>query len=52
MRWERWSGSDDAGGWAMHVLDTSSLTAEAVAREVLAWCRRALAGRAPVMHVD
>jgi hypothetical protein len=51
MRWERWSGLHDASSWAMHVLDTSSLTADAVASELLAWCRRALAGQAPVMRV-
>jgi hypothetical protein len=51
MDWERWSAIDDAGDWAMHVLDSSSLTAAAVASELLAWCRRALAGQAPVMRV-
>ena len=51
MRWERWSRLDDTGSWAMHVLDTSSLTAAAVASELLAWCHRALAGQAPVMRV-
>jgi hypothetical protein len=51
MRWERWSRLDDTGSWAIHVLDTSSLTAAAVASELLAWCRRALAGQAPVMCV-
>jgi hypothetical protein len=51
MRWERWSRLDEAGGWAMHVLDTSSLTADAVASGVLAWCRRALTGQAPIMQV-
>jgi hypothetical protein len=51
MRWERLSRFDETGSWAMHVLDTSSLTAAAVATELLAWCRRALAGQAPSMHV-
>jgi hypothetical protein len=51
MRWERWSRIHDAGSWAMHVLDTSSLTADEVAAELLAWCRRALAGQAPAMRV-
>jgi hypothetical protein len=51
MRWERLRRLDEAGGWAMHVLDTSSLTAAAVATELLAWCHRALTGQAPSMHV-
>jgi hypothetical protein len=51
MRWERCNRLDDTGTWAMHVLDTSSLTAAAVASELLAWCRRALAGQAPAMRV-
>jgi hypothetical protein len=50
MRWERLSRLDETGRWAIHVLDTSSLTAAAVATELLAWCRRALAGQAPAMH--
>jgi len=51
MCWERLSRLDETGRWAMHVLDTSSLTAAAVATELLGWCRRALAGQAPSMHV-
>jgi energy-coupling factor transporter ATP-binding protein EcfA2 len=51
MRWERLRRLDETGSWAMHVLDTSSLTPAAVATELLAWCRRALAGQAPSMHV-
>lgn len=51
MRWERCSRSGDTGSWAMHVLDTSNLTADAVASELLAWCRLALAGQAPAMRV-
>lgn len=47
MRWDRLR---DAAGWAMRVLDTSALTPQAVAREVLTWCRDALAGRAPVIR--
>ena len=51
MRWERLSRLDETGSWAMHVIDTSSLTtAAAVAAELLAWCRRALAGQAPSMR--
>jgi hypothetical protein len=52
MRWERLSRLGETGRWAMHVLDTSSLTAAAVASELLAWCRRALAGQAPSMHAQ
>jgi hypothetical protein len=51
MRWERWARLDDRRSWATNVLDTSSLTAAAVASELLAWCRRALAGQAPAMRV-
>jgi hypothetical protein len=51
MRWDRWIRLHDAETWAMHVLDTSSLTAAAVASELLAWCGQALAGEAPAMHV-
>jgi energy-coupling factor transporter ATP-binding protein EcfA2 len=47
MRWDRLRERD---GWAMRVLDTSALSAPAVAREVLTWCIDALAGRAPVMR--
>lgn len=51
MHWERWNPINDAGTWAIHVLNTSSLTTDAVASELLAWCRRALAGQAPAMRV-
>ena len=51
MRWERLTRLHETGSWAMQVLDTSSLTAAAVATELLAWCRTALAGQAPSMHV-
>jgi hypothetical protein len=51
MRWERSSRLGDTRSWVVHVLDTSSLTAEAVASELLTWCRRALAGQAPAMRV-
>jgi energy-coupling factor transporter ATP-binding protein EcfA2 len=51
MRWERLGTLDPAdGGWAVHVVDTSTLTADEAAEEVLAWCRRALRGQAPVMR--
>lgn len=50
--WEpmRWDRLRDPDGWGMHVLDTSALSPETMAREVLGWCRDALAGRAPVLH--
>jgi hypothetical protein len=50
MRWERWIDDERfSGAWAMHVIDTSHLTAQHVASEVLRWCRRALAGQAPAI---
>jgi hypothetical protein len=51
MRWERWNRLHDMGSWAIHMLDTSNLTPAAAASEILAWCRRALAGQAPAMRV-
>ena len=43
MQWERCGAFEEGeGGWAIHLLDTSSLSADAVAAEVLAWCRRML----------
>jgi broad-specificity NMP kinase len=51
MRWDRWVGrSELACSWEVHVIDTSAMTAEHVADEVLGWCRQALAGRAPLLH--
>lgn len=50
MRWERWPAPGEELGWAMQVLDTSHLTADQVAARLLDWCRRALAGHAPVMR--
>ncbi len=47
MRWER-SG---AGSWTVPVVETSSLSREQVAAEVLGWARRALVGQAPVITV-
>jgi hypothetical protein len=50
MRWERWIDREPGPGtWAVHVIDTSRLTREEVADEVLGWCRRALAGEEPSM---
>ena len=51
MRWERWLGARNADGWAMHVVDTSRLSRQRVAHEVLDWCRLALAGEAPLTRV-
>ncbi|MGZ6569738.1 MAG: hypothetical protein ACXVHJ_01535 [Solirubrobacteraceae bacterium] len=51
MRWERLTGLDPSdGGWAVHVVDTSELSSDQVAQQVLSWCRRALSGQAPVMR--
>ncbi|WP_280401999.1 hypothetical protein [Nocardia carnea] len=51
MCWERWSGRDDLTGiWAMHVIDTSALDAQDVARALADWCRAAIAGEAPVFR--
>ncbi len=50
MRWDRLDIAPGDGRWDMHVLDTSDLSREQVAGEVLRWCRDALARRAPVMH--
>ena len=51
MRWERLESLDPNDGWAVHVVDTSELSSDQVAQQVLSWCRSALAGQAPVMHV-
>jgi hypothetical protein len=51
MHWERCNAFEAEGGWAIHVVDTSSVTADAAADEVLAWCRRMLAGQAPALRV-
>ncbi len=51
MRWDRWLGVDPRdSAWAMEVLDTSALSADEIAAEILAWCGRALNGKAPVFH--
>jgi energy-coupling factor transporter ATP-binding protein EcfA2 len=50
MRWERWSDTDPASGaWGMEVIDTSEMPPDQVALEVVAWCRRALCGEAPLL---
>lgn len=51
MRWERLE-SLAGGGWSVHVIDASALSREEAATAVLSWCRDALSGRVPVMHVD
>lgn len=47
MRWERWveraSAPDASPPWSSHVLDTSVLDAESVAREVSTWVEQTLA---------
>lgn len=50
MRWERWVGRAPGPEWAMTVLDTSRRTPEQVGAEVAGWCRRAVAGEAPVFR--
>ncbi|MGO9959025.1 MAG: hypothetical protein ACLP50_24175 [Solirubrobacteraceae bacterium] len=51
MRWDRWSAMDPIDGtWGMEVLDTSRLTPVQVAEEILTWCRRALCGKAIILH--
>jgi regulator of PEP synthase PpsR (kinase-PPPase family) len=49
MCWERLA--DLADRWQMHTIDTSHLSREEVADEVLEWCRRALDGDAPALQV-
>ena len=52
MRWQRLDHLDPAtGDWAMHVIDGSERSETDVAHEVLTWCRRALAGRAPTIRL-
>lgn len=50
MRWERWVGRPNDGAWAMTVIDTSPLSPEDVARQVIQWCHEAVAGKAPVFR--
>jgi broad-specificity NMP kinase len=49
MRWERWTAKEPESGWGMQAIDTSRLSPEQVAAEVVAWCRRALRGEVQVM---
>jgi hypothetical protein len=51
MRWDRCSATDAIdGSWGMEVLDTSRLTPVQVAEEILSWSRRALCGKAVILH--
>lgn len=51
MRWDRWVGNPTAAEhWAMEVLDTSSMTPDAVAAAVADWAQRAVRGEAPVFR--
>jgi hypothetical protein len=51
MRWDRLSAVDSAvGAWGMEIVDTSTLSRDQVAAEVLAWCHRALNADAPVLR--
>jgi hypothetical protein len=49
MRWDRLKRL--SAEWRMHTIDTTSIVATEVADAVLDWCRRAIAGEAPVMRV-
>jgi hypothetical protein len=49
MRWDRLPRV--AACWAMEVIDTSHLSRPEVASRALAWCREALEGTAPLLHV-
>jgi hypothetical protein len=49
MRWERWTRMGLERGWGMEVLDTSTLPPDRVAAEIVAWCHRALRGKAPML---
>jgi hypothetical protein len=49
MRWERWAALELEGDWGMEAIDTSRLSPEQVAAEVVAWCHRVFRGEAQVM---
>jgi hypothetical protein len=49
MRWERLERV--APDWRMHIVDTTDMTRRGVAEAVLGWCRRALAGDVPALHL-
>lgn len=50
MRWERWVARRPGPEWTMTVLDISRLTPDQVGAELAGWCRRAVAGDAPVFR--
>lgn len=50
MRWDRWIGRAPGPEWAMTVLDITPFTPEQLGAEVAGWCRRAVAGEAPVFR--
>jgi energy-coupling factor transporter ATP-binding protein EcfA2 len=51
MRWQRLTDIDPAnGGWAMHVIDSSARSPDEVARQIVAWCRRAVHGHPPAIR--
>jgi hypothetical protein len=53
MRWERWIDRPaDDPGWNVTTIDTSPLTLEEVAAEVLAWTRASLRGETLPLSVD
>jgi energy-coupling factor transporter ATP-binding protein EcfA2 len=51
MCWQRLTDIDPAnGGWAMHVIDRSQRSPDEVARQIVAWCRRAVNGHEPAIR--
>jgi hypothetical protein len=50
MRWDRLGTLVDE--WAMQVIDTTAMAPDEVARDVLDWCSRALAGDVPTLRVS
>lgn len=49
MRWDRLEQL--APVWRMHTIDTTEMSRQAVAADLVDWCRRALAGDAPALRV-
>jgi len=50
MVWDRWVGRRPGPEWAMTVVDTSTMTGEAVGSTVAEWCGRAVRGQVPVFR--
>lgn len=51
MRWDRWTSWDSSDPrWQFEEIDTSDLEPEAVAAQLVDWCRRVLAGKAPALR--